>query len=133
MTGFCWLLLVFASVDHPTLERSWSADEIIGEGTAIFGVTTVGMIGDRDCEDNDAADVATPFVFCMLSKLLPIAPNESSVFAESGLTCVLREGDLGRVDPVKRPLNADTDLWVLAWERIDNGDDLDDRSGPTTD
>jgi hypothetical protein len=56
----------------------------------------------------------------MLSKLLPIDPNESSAFAESGLTDVLCEGDLGRVGPAKRPLNADTD----------NGDDLDDGSGP---
>lgn len=76
--------------------------------------------------------MGTSFVWCIFSKLFPTAPNESSVFPSSGLADELREGDLGRVEPVKRPLNAETDLCVPAWERTDNGDDLDNVSGTTT-
>lgn len=90
----------------------------------------MGMIGDRDCEGNDVGDMPTssePLVLIMVNRLLPIAPKEScSCLA---LTEFDREGDLGRVEPVKRPLNADTDLCVVAWERTDKGDDLSDGSG----
>jgi hypothetical protein len=65
----------------------------------------------------------------MVNRLLPMAPNESSTFCSVALADVDRGGDFGRVEPVKRPLNADTDL---AWERTDNGEDLNFGSGATT-
>src|SRR5258708_1702741 len=109
----------------------WSAAEIMEEGTEIFEVIPVRMLADRGCEcgDGDIVKSPEPLDLVMINKLLPIAPNESSVFCSFELADVDRGGDFGRVEPVKRPLNADIDL---AWERTDIGEDLNVGSGATT-
>ena len=44
----------------------------------------------------------------MPSKLLPMAPNDSSAFSGSSATEVAREEDRGRVAPESNPFNANT-------------------------
>lgn len=109
----------------------WSAGEIMGEGTEILEVIPVRMLADLGCEwdDGDIIESPEPLDLVMINKLLPIAPNESSVFCSFELADVDRRGDFGRAEPVKRPLKADTDL---VWERTDIGEDLNVGSGAAT-
>jgi len=103
----------------------------MGEGTEIFEVIPVRTLADRgyECDDGDIVESSEPLDLVKINKLLPIAPNESSVSCSFELADVDRGGDFGRVEPVKRPLNADTDL---AWERTDIGEDLNVDSGAIT-